>query len=200
MRAVFILQFLLCAVIVFHAENRVGIETGIIVLSLLFQDTRVCGGSGQAGVNTVDTGEIGPSRALNRLRRGRKNKIKALNRIRLGRKNKKKAKKQNEGKKKQIGGKKKQNKRKKKERKVQRKKPKKGIKKRTNKRKSKTNVNRKQNKKKSKKKQKKDNKSFQGKQIKKVLTGDNCNWMDFGTARSRGANCEDGTKMVIKNK
>ena len=33
-----------------------------------------------------------------------------------------------------------------------------------------------------------------------VLTGDNCNWLDFDTARSRGAGCADGTKMVIKNK
>ena len=33
-----------------------------------------------------------------------------------------------------------------------------------------------------------------------ALSGDNCQWLDFGTARSRGANCADGTKMVIRNK
>ena len=96
------------------------------------------------------------------------------------------------------------------QRKVERKK------KMTNKRKNKKNLNRKQKKKKSKRNKNKNKESFKGKQKKKnlpnskklksakgnlrVLTGDNCNWMDFDTARSRGANCEDGTKMVIKNK
>merc|ERR1712106_173562 len=106
------------------------------------------------------------------------------------------------------------NKGKQKQGKVERKK--KGHKKISNKRKNKKKINRKQKKKKSKRNKNKNKESFKGKQIKKnppkskklksakgnlrVLTGDKCNWMDFDTARSRGANCEDGTKMVIKNK
>merc|ERR1719483_209456 len=34
----------------------------------------------------------------------------------------------------------------------------------------------------------------------RALSGDSCQWLDFGTARARGANCADGTKMVIQNK
>merc|ERR1719431_493594 len=33
-----------------------------------------------------------------------------------------------------------------------------------------------------------------------ILVGDHCNWLNFDNARSRSASCDDGTKMVIKNK
>ena len=33
-----------------------------------------------------------------------------------------------------------------------------------------------------------------------IIVGDHCNWLNFDTIRSRRASCEDGTKMVIKNR
>ena len=33
-----------------------------------------------------------------------------------------------------------------------------------------------------------------------VLYGEHCQYIDFADARSSGAGCVDGTKMVIKNK
>ena len=32
------------------------------------------------------------------------------------------------------------------------------------------------------------------------LKGEYCQYIDFATARTSGSGCEDGTKMVIKNK
>merc|ERR1711892_712693 len=171
MLGVFILQCLVGIVIALHADNT---------------DNQKIGRNNQKEFKAVGTAEIDLSRALNRIRRGRK----------YG----KKVKKRNKGKQKQG--------------KVERKK--KEHKKISNKRKNKKKINRKQKKKKSKRNKNKNKESFKGKQKKKnlpnskklksakgnrqVLTGDNCNWMDFDTARSRGANCEDGTKMVIKNR
>ena len=37
------------------------------------------------------------------------------------------------------------------------------------------------------------------KQQSRVFQGDHCQWLDLGTARLRGADCADGTKMVIKS-
>jgi len=34
----------------------------------------------------------------------------------------------------------------------------------------------------------------------RFLSGESCDWLDFDTVRSKGSNCVDGTKMVIKNK
>ena len=33
-----------------------------------------------------------------------------------------------------------------------------------------------------------------------VLTGESCDFIDFGSVRNVGAGCTDGTKMVVKNK
>ena len=33
-----------------------------------------------------------------------------------------------------------------------------------------------------------------------VLTGESCDFIDFGSVRTVGAGCTDGTKMVVKNK
>ena len=44
-----------------------------------------------------------------------------------------------------------------------------------------------------------DTKSMNKKQQSRVFKGDHCQWLDLGTARSRGADCADGTKMVIKS-
>ena len=37
------------------------------------------------------------------------------------------------------------------------------------------------------------------KQQSRMFQGDHCQWLDLGTARLRGADCADGTKMVIKS-
>ena len=33
----------------------------------------------------------------------------------------------------------------------------------------------------------------------KILRGDHCQWIDFTALRTKGKNCEDGSKVVIKN-
>jgi len=42
------------------------------------------------------------------------------------------------------------------------------------------------------------NKRFRG--PRSFATGDHCDWINLGEARQRGADCADGSKMVIKNK
>ena len=74
--------------------------------------------------------------------------------------------------------------------------------------KNRSNSMRKQRKKKQKilrnkrqkvKKKMSDTKSMNKKQQSRVFKGDHCQWLDLGTARSREADCADGTKMVIKS-
>ena len=33
-----------------------------------------------------------------------------------------------------------------------------------------------------------------------ILRGDHCQWIDFTALRTKGKNCEDGSKVVIKNR
>ena len=42
------------------------------------------------------------------------------------------------------------------------------------------------------------NKRFRG--PRSFATGDHCDWINLGEARQRGADCADGSKMVIKNR
>ena len=52
-------------------------------------------------------------------------------------------------------------------------------------------------------KSKKRNKNHKGRKISKqsiVFTGENCDFIDFGSVGSSGSGCVDGTKMVLKNK
>ena len=41
---------------------------------------------------------------------------------------------------------------------------------------------------------------FKAKRQSIVLTGESCDFIDFGSVRNVGAGCTDGTKMVVKNK
>ena len=55
------------------------------------------------------------------------------------------------------------------------------------------------NKRQNSKKKTSDTKTMNKKQQSQVFKGDHCQWLDLGTAKSRGADCADGTKMVIKS-
>jgi len=150
----------------------------VISLNVENKNTQIKAENSQHLVNSLENGQMLPEKVSNRQRRERK----------LRKKTKKRNKVLKLKRKKQRTGKKQMNKKNKDEKTLK------------GKKKNKQATKSKKKKKSTKTKHKNMSKGKNAIIERAALSGDNCQWLDFGTARSRGANCADGTKMVIRNK